>query len=79
MFELNNKVQLTEDVKYLKTGTVGRIIDIDKPAIPGDFAPYLVCFYPNCISAMDCHHEVVRWLCKSQIKLVETNCLMKVE
>jgi hypothetical protein len=79
MFELNNKVQLTKDVKYWKTGTVGRIIDIDKPAIPGDFAPYLVCFYPNCISAMDCHHEVVRWLCKSQIKRVETNCLMKVE
>ena len=47
MFELNNKVQRTEDVKYWKTGTVGRIIDIDKPAIPGDFAPYLVCFYRN--------------------------------
>lgn len=79
MFELNNKVQLTEDVKSWKTGTVGQIVDVDKHAIPGDFAPYLVCFHKNCISAMDCHHEVVRWLCKSQIKLVETNCLMKVE
>ena len=79
MFELNNNVKLIEDAKHWKTGTVGRIVDIDKPAIPGDFAPYLVCFYPNCSSAMDCDHTDVRWLCKSQIKLVETKCLMKVE
>ena len=79
MFELNNKVQLTEDVKYWKTGTVGRIIDIDKPATPDDFAPYLVCFHKNCSSAMDCDHTDVRWLCKSQINLVATKCLMKVE